>query len=104
MRCSTTGPTTTSCTRQLGKAGADAVKTGSATACRCRLGRRKLPAQVVHALADGIAQVFFWSIFLAVLVPVLAFFIQHVTLRGRPDPKAPEGVEPERAEMVNAFE
>ena len=90
----------------LGKAGADAFKNGSAEAATAGSAAVKLPVQVVHALADGIGQVFFWSIFIAVLVPVLAVFIQHVTLRGRPDPNAPasETAEPEPAEMVNAFE
>jgi Na+/melibiose symporter-like transporter len=71
----------------LGKAAADAFKKGSAQAAGPTAA--KLPPQVMHALADGISQVFFWSIFVAILVPVLAIFIKHVTLRGRAAPGAP---------------
>jgi Na+/melibiose symporter-like transporter len=87
----------------LGKAAADAFKSGAAEATGPTAA--KLPPQYVHALADGISQVFFWSIFVALLVPLLAFFVQHVTLRGRPNPEAPkDDAEPEPAEMVTAFE
>ncbi len=46
----------------------------------------KLPANVRNALLHGIATatgtVFFWAIFIAVLIPVMAVFIQQVALRG----------------------
>jgi EmrB/QacA subfamily drug resistance transporter len=45
-----------------------------------------LPDNVRHALLHGIAtatgSVFFWAIFVAVLVPIMAIFIKQVTLRG----------------------
>lgn len=53
---------------------------------------KKLPAQVripfLESLAASISHVFLWAILFAVLVPVLAFFIQEIPLRGstRDDP------------------
>ncbi len=87
----------------LGRTAADAFRNGSAQATGPRA--VSLPAPVIHALADGIAQIFFWSMFVAVLVPVLAVFIKHVTLRTRIErPEASGDAEPEPVEVVPAFE
>ncbi|MFF0309762.1 MDR family MFS transporter [Streptosporangium sp. NPDC004379] len=52
-----------------------------------------LPAQVrlgfLDSLASSIAGVFWWAIFFAVLVPVLAFFIKEIPLRGAPGQDGP---------------
>jgi EmrB/QacA subfamily drug resistance transporter len=74
--------------KSLGVAAANAVKNGGAATSAAP--GVKLPPQVLSALADGVAQVFFWSIFVAILVPVLAVFIKHITLRGRADAGASE--------------
>jgi EmrB/QacA subfamily drug resistance transporter len=55
----------------------------------------KMPPHVTAALADGVAQVFFWSIFISVLVPVLAIFIKHIALRGRAQAPARDGADAE---------
>jgi EmrB/QacA subfamily drug resistance transporter len=44
---------------------------------------------LLHGIATATSSVFFWSIFIAVLVPLAAIFIKHVPLRGRPDQDAP---------------
>jgi EmrB/QacA subfamily drug resistance transporter len=48
----------------------------------------KMPTAAVQALLHGIATgtstVFFWAIFVALLVPVLALFIRHIPLRSTP--------------------
>jgi EmrB/QacA subfamily drug resistance transporter len=45
-------------------------------------------AALPHALLEGIAtatsSIFFWSIFIAALVPILALFVQHIELRKAP--------------------
>jgi EmrB/QacA subfamily drug resistance transporter len=44
---------------------------------------------LLHGIATATSSVFFWSIAIAVLVPVAAVFITQVPLRGRPDQDAP---------------
>jgi EmrB/QacA subfamily drug resistance transporter len=50
---------------------------------------KALPAPVrdgfLHGVAAGIGSVFWWAVPIAVLVPVLAWFIKEIPLRGRPD-------------------
>jgi EmrB/QacA subfamily drug resistance transporter len=88
--------------KSSGKAVADAFKKGGAALVP---NGKPLAPQALTALADAVANVFLWFSVVAVLVPILAIFIRHVTLRGRPDPSAPQdGAEPEPAEMVSAFE
>ncbi len=67
-----------------------------------------MPSQLVTALLHGIAvatsSVFFWAIFVAVLVPVLAVFIKQVPLRGSQPPPDALTAEEDAASMVGAFE
>jgi MFS family permease len=50
---------------------------------------KTLPAPVrdgfLHGVATGIGTVFWWAVPIAILVPVLAWFIVEIPLRGRPD-------------------
>jgi EmrB/QacA subfamily drug resistance transporter len=72
-------------TRDIGPAAATAFKKGGQAFAPSAAGQT-LPPPVIHALADGLASVFLWAAIVSVAVPVLAVFIQHVTLRGRPKP------------------
>jgi EmrB/QacA subfamily drug resistance transporter len=86
----------------LGRAVAEAFKHGGAASAANP--KVALPGPVISALAHGIASVFFWSIFVAILVPVLAVFIKHIPLRGRADTPAPDAAdEPAAAEAVSAI-
>jgi EmrB/QacA subfamily drug resistance transporter len=57
-----------------------------------------LPATVrdgfLHSIADATSSVFWWSVAFAVVVPVLAWFVKEVPLRGAADtpPSAPESL------------
>jgi hypothetical protein len=67
-----------------------------------------MPSQLVTALLHGISvatsSVFFWAIFVAVLVPVLAVFIKQVPLRSSQPPPDAVTAEEEAAAVVGAFE
>jgi EmrB/QacA subfamily drug resistance transporter len=81
----------------LGRANAAAISSGGRLAGLSAEKLRTIPAPVVKALLHGIATgtsaVFFWSIFIAVLVPVAAVFITHVPLRGgEPGRQQPEAM------------
>jgi hypothetical protein len=73
---------TSSLTKSVGPAAAHQITSSGASTLS---GGVKLPLPVLAGIADGISSVFFWATFLAVVVPVLAIFIKHVALRGRPD-------------------
>jgi EmrB/QacA subfamily drug resistance transporter len=77
----------------------------------------KLPPAVAEgvlgAIASGISTVFLWSVPIAALVPVLAWFVKEVPLRGRDDSPAPtaeavaaesvaEGIAPEAVVAAEA--
>jgi EmrB/QacA subfamily drug resistance transporter len=66
----------------VGRTAANAVRSGGAGSLGG--GGAPLPKAVLTAIADATGHVFFWAIFLAVVVPILALFIKHVTLRGAP--------------------
>ena len=87
--------------RSMGKPFADAVKSGGANSLGG--GSAALPHQVLAGIGDATSSIFFWSIFFAALVPVLAICLKHVPLRSSATPaeasaEAPEIVpEPEPA-------
>jgi EmrB/QacA subfamily drug resistance transporter len=72
---------TSSLTASIGKSAAEKITSAGASG----LGGAgtKLPVPVLNGIADGISNVFFWAIFLAAVVPLLAIFIKHVALRGQ---------------------
>jgi len=53
---------------------------------------------VVHGIATATSSVFFWAVFAAVLVPVLAYFVKEIALRGSEAPKPVESTEDDLAE------
>ena len=57
-----------------------------------------LRSAVVHGIATATSSVFFWAVFAAVLVPVLAFFIKEIALRGHEAPKPVESTDDELVE------
>ncbi|WP_285774429.1 MDR family MFS transporter [Microtetraspora sp. NBRC 13810] len=65
---------------------------------------QRLPAPVrtgfLEALASSISGVFWWAIFFAVAVPVLAFFIKEIPLRG----SAPSEADAEAKQPMPAFD
>jgi EmrB/QacA subfamily drug resistance transporter len=73
----------------LGTSAANSISSGGGLAGLTADKLRSMPTQVVSALLHGIATatstVFFWSIFIAVLVPVAAIFIKQVALRSQID-------------------
>ncbi|GAA3845958.1 MDR family MFS transporter [Sphaerisporangium flaviroseum] len=75
---------TSELTEKLGPQGARVAEGGSGSLDPASLSR--LPAQVrtglLESLASSISSVFFWAIFFAVLVPLLAAFIKEIPLRG----------------------
>ncbi|GGQ32676.1 MDR family MFS transporter [Streptosporangium pseudovulgare] len=79
-----------SLTQKLGPAGAQ-LAGGGGRADAATLAH--LPAQVrvgfLDSLASSIAGVFWWAIFFAVLVPVLAVFVKEIPLRGAPEQGGP---------------
>jgi len=87
---------TSSLTKSVGPAAAHQITSSGASTLS---GGVKLPLPVLAGIADGISSVFFWATFLAVVVPVLAIFIKHVALRGRPD-AASQSAESEQAELA----
>jgi predicted MFS family arabinose efflux permease len=64
---------------------AQAVKAGGANSLGSA-SRAALPHPLIAGIATATSTIFFWSIFLAAVVPVLAVFIKHITLRGANDP------------------
>jgi EmrB/QacA subfamily drug resistance transporter len=83
----------------MGRKFADAVKSGGANSLGSGTGA--LPKQVLSAIADATSSVFFWSIFLAVVVPILALFVKQIALRGHDasPPASDESPEPSPAEL-----
>jgi EmrB/QacA subfamily drug resistance transporter len=77
-------------TSHLGGAAADKLTNGGGVAGLSQSALASMPPDVVRALLHGIAaatsNVFFWSIFIAVLVPLAAVFIKHVPLRATANP------------------
>jgi hypothetical protein len=77
---------------RLGTAAADKLASGGGGARIDPHTLAQLPAPVRTAVIDAIAgatsSVFLWSTVAAVLVPVLAFFIREVALRGGPAEEA----------------
>jgi EmrB/QacA subfamily drug resistance transporter len=80
---------------RLGPAAAGRLSSGGGIAGLSAEKLKALPPSMVSALLHGIAtaasSVFFWSTFVAVLVPVLALFIKHVPLRGSAPAQAASG-------------
>jgi EmrB/QacA subfamily drug resistance transporter len=75
---------------------AQAVKQGGANSLAG--GNTALPHALLQGIATATSSIFFWSIFIAALVPILALFIQHIELRKAPEPPVPAGdVETERS-------
>jgi EmrB/QacA subfamily drug resistance transporter len=62
---------------------AEAVKAGGANSLS--RGTHDLPPQLVGGIASATSTIFFWAIFLAAVVPILAIFVQQIALRGRND-------------------
>jgi EmrB/QacA subfamily drug resistance transporter len=58
-----------------------------------QLGPQDIPA-LLHGIAGATSSVFFWSIFIAILVPIAAVFIKHVPLRGAGGAGGPAGDKP----------
>ncbi len=78
---------------RLGPAAAGKLSAGGAISGLTGQTLKAMPgtiaAAIYHAIASAASSVFFWSIFVAVLVPVLAVFIKNVPLRGSaPAPQA----------------
>ncbi|MEV6930443.1 MDR family MFS transporter [Dactylosporangium sp. NPDC051485] len=73
---------------RLGTAAADKMAAGGGGARIDPSTLAQLPAPVrsavVDAIAGAVSSVFLWSVAAAVLVPILAFFIREVALRGGP--------------------
>jgi EmrB/QacA subfamily drug resistance transporter len=73
---------------KLGPAAAERFSNGGAGAGVNPAGIRALPIDVreklLTSIADAIAGVFGWVVLFAVLVPVLAWFIKEIPLRGEP--------------------
>ncbi len=90
---------------RLGTAQAARLSSGGGLAGLTAEQLKAMPASVVsallHGIATGISSVFFWAIFVAVLVPVLAVFIKQVPLRGGPG-AARAVPEPVDGELVSA--
>jgi EmrB/QacA subfamily drug resistance transporter len=76
-------------TNQLGSSAAGKLTSGGGVAGLTPAKLGQMPVEEVRALLHGIAagtsQVFWWAVFITLLVPVLAVFIKHVPLRGQPD-------------------
>ena len=88
--------------KSVGKTFADAVKSGGASSISA--GSSALPRPVILAIADATSSVFFWAIFLAATVPILAIFVKQIALRGTPT-DAPADAESRQDDLsVAAFE
>ncbi len=79
--------------KSLGPGAADKLTSGGGAAGLTQSQLKLLPENVRNALLHGIAtatgSVFFWAVFVAVLVPIMAFFIKQVALRGSLPTDAP---------------
>jgi EmrB/QacA subfamily drug resistance transporter len=88
-------------TDRLGPQAANGLTRGSGATGLTQEQLAKLPANLRDALLHGIANatgsVFFWSIFIAVLVPIMGIFVQQVALRGSA-PAAPAAGNPAPAQ------
>ena len=83
---------------------AAAVKAGGANTLS-QGGHAALPRPLIDGIATSTATIFFWASFLAVLVPILAVFVQQIALRGKNDPPADTDTEVADAEgLVVAFD
>jgi EmrB/QacA subfamily drug resistance transporter len=84
---------------RLGSAAATKLASGGAinglTTARIKAMPTAVGSAIFHAISSAASSVFFWSIFVAVLVPVLAVFIKNVPLRGA----APAGQVTKEAEV-----
>jgi len=67
----------------MGKAFADKVRAGGANSLGS--GTSQLPHQVITGISDATSSIFFWSIFLALVIPILALFVQQIALRSSGD-------------------
>jgi len=88
-------------TGKLGPATAHQLSSGGQLAGLTPAALRQMGADKVLALlqsiAHGTSTVFFWSLFIALAVPVFALFIKHVPLRGaaaRPGPDETNATDP----------
>jgi hypothetical protein len=64
---------------------AEEVKKGGANSLSGSHGA--LPSELLHGIAVATSSIFFWSIFISAVVPILALFVQHITLRTTKGPE-----------------
>ncbi len=73
-------------TAQLGPAAAAKLTSGSGVAGLSQAKLAEIPEQLrtalFHGIATAVSHVFFWSVFIAALVPVAAILVKQVPLRG----------------------
>jgi len=93
---------------RLGPAAAGRISSGGGLAGLTPEKLQAMPSAVVSALLHGIAtaasSVFFWAIFVAALVPVLAVFLQHVPLRSGMATSRSAQPEPVAEDLVSAVD
>ena len=92
-------------THQVGPVLAARLTSGSGVAGLTQAKLAQIPPALRDALYHGIAtatsHVFFWSVFIAVLVPAAAVFIRQVPLRGATAPDTAEVAVPPGGELVS---